>query len=78
MADLREKVDVEKEQIISQSLYDDVFPFLSFRHFFVHAYGFMLDDKPIPRLVNKIPEIYSRFAAGIETALKNFEQSSTP
>lgn len=67
-----------KEQIISRSLYDDVFPFLSFRHFFVHAYGFMLDDKPVLHLVNQIPAVYSRFAAEIETALQDFEQSSSP
>lgn len=66
-----------KEQIISPVLYDEVFPFLSFRHFFVHAYGFMLEDKPILRLVHKIPEIDSRFATEIDTALQKFKQSST-
>jgi len=65
-----------KEQIISQSFYDDIFPFLSFRHFFVHAYGFMLDNEPIMRMVNKIPQVYSRFVTEIDTALENFEKAS--
>jgi len=66
------------EKFISQNLANDIFPYLTFRHLFVHVYGFMLNDEEIIKLATKIPEVYSRFVAEIETALKNFEQSSTP
>ncbi|MCI0699081.1 hypothetical protein L0337_44650 [candidate division KSB1 bacterium] len=65
------------EKIISQDLANDIFPYLTFRHLFVHVYGFMLDDEEIIKLATKIPEIYSRFAAEVESALQNFEKPTT-
>jgi len=61
------------ERIISQPLADDIFPFLTFRHFFVHAYGFMLEEDPLMKLVEKIPNVHSRFVSEIEAALREFE-----
>lgn len=66
--------DLQAEKIISQSLADALLPFLSFRHFFVHAYGFMLDDKPIRNLATRIPTVDARFVNEIDTALQNFEK----
>lgn len=61
------------EKIISKSLADELLPFLSFRHFFVHAYGFMLDDKPIRNLATRIPTVYTHFVTEIDTTLQSFE-----
>lgn len=58
------------KQIISQTLADEIFPYLTFRHFFIHAYGFMLDDEPVLRLATKIDAIHAHFNAEIETALQ--------
>jgi hypothetical protein len=38
----------------------------------------MLDDEEIIKLATKIPEVYSRFTAEVESTLQNFEQPSTP
>jgi uncharacterized protein YutE (UPF0331/DUF86 family) len=43
---------------------------MTFRHFFVHAYGFMLDEKQLESLVNDIPEIWNQFLKEIEPFLK--------
>ncbi len=65
------------ENIISQFLADDIFPYLTFRHFFIHAYGFMLDDEPILRLAAKIKTIHSRFNAEIELTLQRIVPNSS-
>ena len=62
-------------KIISQSLADDIFPFLTFRHFFVHAYGFMLEEDPVIKLATKIPNVHSQFMAEIDVVLQDFKKS---
>jgi uncharacterized protein YutE (UPF0331/DUF86 family) len=64
------------EKILSQDLANDIFPYLTFRHLFVHVYGFMLDDDEIIKLATKIPMVYTNFVAEIEAALQNFENSA--
>ncbi len=52
--------------IISDKLSDQLYEYLTFRHFFVHAYGFMLDEAHLEVLANNIPEIWLRFTKEIE------------
>ncbi len=52
--------------IISDKLSDQLYEYLTFRHFFVHAYGFMLDEAHLEGLANNIPEIWLRFTEEIE------------
>jgi len=40
---------------------------LAFRHFFVHAYGFLLDEKELKLLVDNVFCVYSSFKAEIDT-----------
>lgn len=52
--------------IISEKLSDQMYEYLTFRHFFVHAYGFMLDEAHLEVLANNIPEIWLQFTKEIE------------
>jgi uncharacterized protein YutE (UPF0331/DUF86 family) len=57
--------------IITESLSDELYEYLTFRHFFVHAYGFMLEEAPLEALASNIPDIWSRFLSGIEDSLRD-------
>ncbi len=52
--------------IISEKLSDQLYEYLTFRHFFVHAYGFMLDEAHLEALANNIPWILLQFMKEIE------------
>ena len=47
--------------IISSELRDGLVPYMAFRHFFVHAYGFDLDRQRLQPLVKGIRPVYARF-----------------
>ncbi len=52
-------------EIVSAKLCDQLYEYLTFRHFFVHAYGFMLEEKHLADLANDIPEVWSQFLVAI-------------
>lgn len=54
-------------EIIPESLADKLHEYLAFRHFFVHGYGFMLEEAPLKRLANNIPTIWLEFLSSIGT-----------
>ena len=56
--------------VISESLSDDLYEYLTFRHFFVHAYGFMLEEAPLGGLADNIPGLWIRFLSEIESSFK--------
>jgi uncharacterized protein YutE (UPF0331/DUF86 family) len=60
----------ESQGIISEKLSDQLYEYLTFRHFFVHAYGFMLDEAHLEVLANNIPDIWLHFATEIDKFLK--------
>lgn len=51
--------------IIPEKLSDDLYEYLTFRHFFVHAYGFMLEEAHLENLANNITNIWLRFLSVI-------------
>lgn len=55
--------------IISGKIADELYEYLTFRHFFIHGYGFMLDEKQLEGLASDIPNIWSRFLSEIENSL---------
>jgi len=54
------------QRTLSEQLADSLYEYLTFRHFFVHAYGFMLDEEQLKDLANNISDIWSQFLAETE------------
>lgn len=52
--------------IVSESLADRLYEYLTFRHFFIHGYGFMLDDAQLRPLADDIGGIWEQFVGAIE------------
>lgn len=61
----------ENKVIISKDLADKLYEYLTFRHFFVHAYGFMLEEAQLKDLAEDIPEIWRQFLLEIESYFQN-------
>lgn len=49
------------QEILSEQLADSLYEYLTFRHFFIHAYGFMIDEDQLKDLANNISDIWARF-----------------
>jgi uncharacterized protein YutE (UPF0331/DUF86 family) len=54
------------EGIITQGLCDELYEYLTFRHFFVHSYGFMLEESHLQALAENIPNVWSQFLKAVE------------
>ena len=48
--------------------------YLLFRHFFVHAYGFLLDEAKLKPLMNNVSGVYSEFKKEIDEYLTEIEE----
>jgi len=57
--------------IVSDKLCDELYEYMTFRHFFVHAYGFMLEQMHLEDLAKNIPEVWSQFLRAIEKDWKS-------
>lgn len=53
-------------KIISEKLSDQLYEYLTFRHFFIHAYGFMLEEANLDDLADNIPNVWSQFLLAIQ------------
>ncbi|MFH1884494.1 MAG: HepT-like ribonuclease domain-containing protein [Planctomycetota bacterium] len=53
--------------IIPEKLSDQLYEYLTFRHFFVHAYGFMLEEIHLEDLANNIPDVWLQFLLAIQS-----------
>lgn len=51
--------------IISEELSDQLYEYLTFRHFFIHSYGFMLEEKHLEGLATNIHDVWTRFMSEI-------------
>ena len=55
--------------IISEELSDRLYEYLTFRHFFIHSYGFMLEEKHLEGLATNIHDVWMRFISEISPSL---------
>ena len=63
----KELLDISvSEGVIPQGLCDELYEYLTFRHFFVHSYGFMLEEPHLQTLSENIPNVWSQFLTAIE------------
>jgi uncharacterized protein YutE (UPF0331/DUF86 family) len=63
--------------IISEELSNQLYEYLTFRHFFVHSYGFMLEESHLKGLATDIYDIWPQFMAEISnTTTFNNDSSS--
>jgi hypothetical protein len=47
--------------ILSKALQDQLAPYMAFRHFFTHGYGFELDPRRLQPLVRQARPVFARF-----------------
>lgn len=59
--------------IIPEKLSDELYEYLTFRHFFVHSYGFMLEEAHVENLANNIPDVWSQFLSAVEKYCQTLE-----
>jgi hypothetical protein len=52
--------------LLTSSLADELYDFMSFRHFFVRGYGIMLTEPPLLDLAVRLPRVWAEFIAAIE------------
>ena len=53
--------------IIPAKLSDRLYEYLTFRHFFVHSYGFMLEHMHLQDLSENIPDVWLQFISAVES-----------
>ncbi len=56
-------------KIITEVTKRNLAKYLAFRHFFIHAYEFLLDEKELKILVDNVFNVYSSFKAEIDIFL---------
>jgi hypothetical protein len=57
--------------VISEELSLDIYEYLAFRHFFIHSYGFMLEEAPIEELTDNIFEVWEKFKLSLNIFFKS-------
>ena len=58
---------------ITKETADKIGRYLFFRHFFAHAYGFLLDEAKLEPLINNASDLYSEFKEEIDSSLMRIE-----
>lgn len=63
-----------EHDFITKETADKIGKYLFFRHFFAHAYGFLLDETKLKPLMNNVSDLYSEFKEEIDNSLIKIEQ----
>ena len=59
---------------ISKETVDKIGKYLFFRHFFTHAYGFLIDEEKLKPLMDNISDIYAEFKREIDEYLSKVKE----
>lgn len=62
------------QKFLSEALVQKLKNYLGFRHFFVHAYGILLDTEKLLPLANEATEVWRTFYAEIVAAYQKLKQ----
>lgn len=57
--------------IVSESVGESLFEYMGFRHFFVHSYGFRIEESQITILAESIESVWIQFYREIENFIEN-------
>lgn len=60
---------VIENNLMTKGTIDKIGKYLFFRHFFTHAYGFLIDEEKLKPLMDDIYAVYSEFKREIENFL---------
>ena len=62
-----------KNGFITKVTAKEINELMTFRHFFAHSYGFLLDEEKLRPLVKSAPAMYARFKKDVEKYLKKIK-----
>ena len=63
-----------EHDLITKETADKIGKYLFFRHFFTHAYGFLIDEAKLKPLLDNISDVYSVFEREIAKDLSKIEE----
>ena len=63
-----------QHNFITKKTANKMVDYLFFRHFFTHAYGFLIDEEKLKPLMDNISGIYSEFKREIDKYLSKIEE----
>lgn len=63
-----------EHNFITKETADKIGKYLFFRHFFMHAYGFLLNEAELKPLMNNVSNVYSEFKREIDNYLRKIEE----
>ena len=63
-----------EHNLLTKEISDKIGKYLFFRHFFTHAYGFLIDEAKLMPLIDNIPNICSEFKRAIDDYLSKIEE----
>ena len=63
-----------ENHFISKETVNKIGKYLFFRHFFTHAYGFLIDEEKLKPLMDDISEVYSEFKREINEYLSKVKE----
>lgn len=63
-----------EHNFITKETADKIVKYLFFRHFFTHAYGFLINEEKLKPLMDNISDTYSEFKEEIDNYLTKIEK----
>ena len=63
-----------ENSLITKETADEMISYLGFRHFFIHAYGFLIEEGKLEPLMSNISPVYAEFKREVELYLTTIEE----